>query len=102
MATKSSLSQTITAAPALAALRARFGDRLQTGAAIRAQHGAIEGMIGGGDPDAVVFATSTEDVAAAVAICAEHRLPVIAHGAGSSLEGQLAAPKGGCPSISPA
>jgi len=89
------LSQAITAAPALAALRARFGDKLHTGDAIRAQHGAIEGMIGGGDPDAVLFAASTEDVAAAVAICAEHRLPVIAHGAGSSLEGQLAAPRGG-------
>jgi len=90
-----SLPQADSAAPALAALRLRFGDRLQTGDAIRAQHGAIEGMIGGGDPDAVLFATSTEDVAAAVAICAEHRLPVIAHGAGSSLEGQLAAPQGG-------
>ncbi len=84
-----------TAAPALAALHARFGDQLHTSEAIRAQHGAIEGMIGGGDPDAVLFAASTEDVAAAVAICAEHRLPVIAHGAGSSLEGQLAAPRGG-------
>ncbi|MCX9148491.1 FAD-binding oxidoreductase [Erythrobacter sp. WG] len=89
------LPQPDSAAPALAALRLRFGDRLQTGDAIRAQHSAIEGMIGGGDPDAVLFATSTEDVAAAVAICAEHRLPVIAHGAGSSLEGQLAAPQGG-------
>jgi D-lactate dehydrogenase (cytochrome) len=89
------LSQTITAAPALAALRERFGEQLQTGDAIRSQHGAIEGMIGGGDPDAVLFARSTADVAAAVAICAEHRLPVIAHGAGSSLEGQLAAPQGG-------
>lgn len=90
-----SLSQEITAAPAVAALRTRFGDKLQTGAAIRAQHGAIEGMVGGGDPDAVLFAASTEDVAAAVAICAEHRFPVIPHGAGSSLEGQLAAPQGG-------
>jgi D-lactate dehydrogenase (cytochrome) len=89
------LSQAIAAAPAIAALRERFGDRLQTGEAIRSQHGAIEGMVGGGDPDAVLFAASTEDVAAAVAICAAHRLPVIAHGAGSSLEGQLAAPQGG-------
>lgn len=89
------LPHAITASPALAALRARFGDKLHTGDAIRAQHGAIEGMVGGGDPDAVLFAASTEDVAAAVAICAEHRLPVIAHGAGSSLEGQLAAPRGG-------
>jgi len=83
------------AADALAALGERFGDRLQSAAAIREQHGAIEGMVGGGFPDAVLFARSTEDVAAAVALCAEHRLPVIAHGAGSSLEGQLAAVRGG-------
>ena len=88
-------SHAVPAAPAIAALRERFGDALHTGAAIRAQHGAIEGMTGGGDPDAVLFAASTEDVAAAVAICAAYRLPVIAHGAGSSLEGQLAAPHGG-------
>jgi D-lactate dehydrogenase (cytochrome) len=80
---------------AIAALAERFGDRLQMGEAIRSQHGAIEGMTGGGVPDAVLFAETTQDVAAAVAICSEHRLPVIAHGAGSSLEGQLAAVKGG-------
>jgi D-lactate dehydrogenase (cytochrome) len=90
-----SLSPVDNAGAAVAALRERFGDRLATGEAICSQHGAIEGMIGGGDPDAVLFATSTEDVAAAVAICAEHRFPVIAHGAGSSLEGQLAAVSGG-------
>lgn len=90
-----SLSPVDNAGAAVAALRERFGDRLATGETIRSQHGAIEGMTGGGDPDAVLFATSTEDVAAAVAICAEHRFPVIAHGAGSSLEGQLAAVSGG-------
>lgn len=80
---------------AVAALQQRFGDRLQTGETMRAQHGAIEGMTGGGIPDAVLFAHSTDDVAAAVSICAAHRFPVIAHGAGSSLEGHLAAVRGG-------
>lgn len=89
------ISRSIIAAPAVAALRERFGEALQTGEAIREQHGAIEGMIGGGNPDAVLFARSTEDVAAAMAICAAHRFPVIPHGAGSSLEGQLAAVEGG-------
>jgi D-lactate dehydrogenase (cytochrome) len=79
---------------ALAALAARFGDRLQQGAAIRAQHGPLEGM-GGASPDAVLFARSTSEVADAVRICAAHRFPVIAHGAGTSLEGQLAAIRGG-------
>jgi D-lactate dehydrogenase (cytochrome) len=43
----------------------------------------------------VLFATSTQDVADAVRICAAHGLPVIAHGAGTSLEGQLSAIRGG-------
>lgn len=80
--------------PALPALAARFGDALQQGAAIRAQHGPVEGM-GGAAPDAVLFACSTADVADAVKICAAHACPVIAHGAGTSLEGQLAAVRGG-------
>ncbi len=80
---------------ALAALKARFGDRVQTGDAIRRQHGAGEGLADPMAPDAVLFATTTEEVAAAVAICAEHGMPVIAHGAGSSLEGQLQAVEGG-------
>ncbi|MFN3591034.1 MAG: FAD-binding oxidoreductase, partial [Thermaurantiacus sp.] len=46
-------------------------------------------------PDAVLFATTTAEVAEAVRICAAHRFPVIAHGAGSSLEGQLQAVEGG-------
>lgn len=90
-----SLTGNAHATAAVTALQQRFGDRLQTGDTLCAQHGAIEGMLGGGIPDAVLFATSTEDVAAAVAICAAHRFPVIAHGAGSSLEGQLAAVRGG-------
>jgi D-lactate dehydrogenase (cytochrome) len=95
MATASTTSSTPGAQAAIEALGRRFGDKLQASEALREQHGAIEGMIGGGIPDAVLFAESTEEVAAAVAICAEHRLPVIPHGAGSSLEGQLAAVRGG-------
>jgi D-lactate dehydrogenase (cytochrome) len=78
----------------LAALAGRFGDQLQQGSAIRTQHGPLEGMRGPA-PDAVLFARSTSDVADAVRICAAHRFPVIAHGAGTSLEGQLAAINGG-------
>lgn len=81
--------------PAVEALQGRFGDALARGAAIRAQHGAKEGMVGGGAPDAVLFAASTQDVADAVRICAAHRLPIIPHGAGTSLEGQLEPVAGG-------
>lgn len=82
-------------AAAIAALSARFGDRLSTSAAIRAQHGATEGLADPLPPDAVLFARCTDDIAAAVRICAEHRFPVIAFGTGTSLEGHLSAVSGG-------
>lgn len=80
---------------AIAALQARFKGQLQTGDAIRAQHDATEGLSDSNPPEAVLFARSTQDVADAVQICAAHRMPVIAHGAGTSLEGQLSAIEGG-------
>ena len=77
------------------ALRDRFGDRFQTGAAIRAQHGSTTTWIETQAPDAVVFPETTEEVAAIVTLCAEAGVPVIPFGAGSSLEGQVNAPFGG-------
>jgi D-lactate dehydrogenase (cytochrome) len=82
-------------AGAIAALRPRFGDRLQTGQAIREQHAHTLTWIPNQPPDAVIFVQSTEEVAAVVRVCAAHRAPIIAFGAGSSLEGQLNAPRGG-------
>jgi D-lactate dehydrogenase (cytochrome) len=38
---------------------------------------------------------SADDVKAVVKICAEHKVPVIGFGTGSSLEGQVNAPNGG-------
>jgi len=82
-------------AAAILALRARFGERVATSDAIRAAHGRGEGLHDLLPPDAVVFARSTDDAAAAVAICAEHRTPVIPFGVGTSLEGQIQAVMGG-------
>ena len=82
-------------AAAITALRARFGERLATSDAIRAAHGRGEGLYDLLPPDAVLFARSTEDVAAAVAICAAHRTPVIPFGVGTSLEGHVQAIRGG-------
>ncbi len=79
----------------LAALQARFGDRLSTSHAMREHHGRDESSYDPMLPDAVVFAQSTEDVAAAVALCNEHRFPVIAYGTGTSLEGHILAVQGG-------
>src|SRR5258707_1496425 len=79
----------------LAALRQRVGDRLSTSAAVCEQHGKDESYHAPHAPDAVAFAHSTEEVAAIVKLCADHKTPVIAFGAGTSLEGQVAALAGG-------
>ena len=79
----------------LDALRARFGDRLSTAEAVRAHHGRDESAYAPMLPDAVVFAQTTEDVAAVAKLCFEHEIPLIPYGAGSSLEGHLLAVAGG-------
>ncbi|MBC8717124.1 FAD-linked oxidase C-terminal domain-containing protein [Ochrobactrum sp. Marseille-Q0166] len=82
-------------ATAVAILKQRFGERAQTGQAIRDQHGHTTTYVPTQAPDIVIFAHNTQDVQDVVRICAEHKVPVIAFGAGSSLEGQVNAPAGG-------
>src|SRR5712691_3825006 len=83
-------------APALlAALRQLLGDRLSTSASVCEQHGKDESYHAPHAPDAVAFAQSTEEVAAIVGLCAQYKTPVIAFGTGTSLEGHVAALKGG-------
>ncbi|RFC68322.1 MULTISPECIES: FAD-binding oxidoreductase [Mesorhizobium] len=79
----------------LGILKQRFGDRFQTGNAIREQHGHTTTYIPNQAPDAVVFPENTEEVQEIVRACAEHRVPVIAYGTGTSLEGHVNAPGGG-------
>ncbi|CAM3979050.1 FAD-binding oxidoreductase [Paracoccus yeei] len=88
-------STTPATSAALAALAPCFGDRLLTSAAVRDQHGAAESWLPAAAPDAVVMAQSTEEVARVLAVCHNHGVPVIPFGAGSSIEGQVLAPKGG-------
>jgi D-lactate dehydrogenase (cytochrome) len=83
------------AGAAVAALRERLGERLSTAAAVRDQHGKGLTYHAGHPPDAVAFARDTGEVAEIVRICARHRLPVIAFGTGTSLEGNVAALRGG-------
>jgi D-lactate dehydrogenase (cytochrome) len=79
----------------LAALVQHFGARCVTSLAVREQHGRDESPFDVPPPDAVLFCDNTADVAFAVALASAHRVPVIAFGAGSSMEGQLLAVQGG-------
>ena len=76
-------------------LRQRFGDRLSTGSSVLLQHGSDESAFPPCPPDAVVFVENTEDAAFVVKACAEDKVPVIAYGVGSSVEGHLLAVEGG-------
>jgi D-lactate dehydrogenase (cytochrome) len=79
----------------IAALAAAFGNRLVTSLAVRQQHGNTFTWIVNEPPDAVVFPQSAAEVRQIVRICADHRVPVIAFGTGTSLEGHVNAPRGG-------
>ena len=65
------------------ALAARFGNKLVTSDAVRAQHANNTTWLANEPPDAVVYAASAEDVQAIVAICAQHKVPVIPFGTGT-------------------
>ncbi|HWM81337.1 MAG TPA: FAD-linked oxidase C-terminal domain-containing protein [Pseudolabrys sp.] len=82
-------------AKAVAALTAAFGNRVATSRAVREQHGNTLTWIPNEPPDAVVFPQTTADVQQIVRICAEHDVPVIPYGTGTSLEGHVNAPYGG-------
>ncbi len=82
-------------ATAIDILKQRFGERLSTGQAVRTQHAHSTTWIAPMPADAVVFAESHDDIVEIVRVCAEHKVPVIAFGAGTSLEGHVNAPRGG-------
>ena len=76
-------------------LRARFGAQISTSAAVRELHGRDESYRPAVPPDAVVFARSKDDVRDAVLMCSKYDAPIIPFGTGTSLEGHVAALKGG-------
>lgn len=79
----------------LDALTVALGNRVSTALAVREHHGRDESMYATCPPDAVVFARSTEDVVTVVKLCHEYEVPVIAFGAGSSIEGHVLPFSGG-------
>jgi D-lactate dehydrogenase (cytochrome) len=82
-------------ATALGVLKQQFGDRFHTGQSMRDQHAHTTTWIKAQPPDAVVFPGSTQEVSDIIKVCATHRVPVIAFGTGTSLEGHVNAPAGG-------
>jgi len=70
-------------------------DRVSTSSALCEQHGTDESYHTPQAPDVVVFTLSTKEVSEIVKLCAEHKIPVIPYGTGTSLEGHIAALHGG-------
>jgi D-lactate dehydrogenase (cytochrome) len=77
------------------ALQERFAGQFSAALVVREQHGRDESAFSLPPPDAVVFAHGTQDVADAVKLAAQYKVPIIAFGVGSSLEGHLLAVQGG-------
>jgi D-lactate dehydrogenase (cytochrome) len=93
-ASKSHLNESAVQA-VIGKLRAKLSERVVTSRAVREQHGNTVTWVKAEPPDAVVFPHSTEEVSDIVKLCAAHRVPVIAFGTGTSLEGHINAPFGG-------
>ena len=79
----------------VAALAARYGNRMTASLAVREQHANTTTWLPNQPPDVVVFPQSTEEVQDIVRLCVQHRMPVIPYGTGTSLEGHVNAPSGG-------
>jgi len=82
-------------ATAISVLKQRFGEQLKTSQALREQHAHSTTYIPAQLPDAVIYVQSTEGVQDIVRVCAEHKVPIIPFGTGTSLEGGVNAPAGG-------
>ena len=80
---------------ALLRLRKTYGDRFNDSRAVREQHARGEGLSTSLAPDAVVWPLDKREVCDILACCHQFGVPVIAFGAGSSLEGHVSAPHGG-------
>ncbi len=79
----------------LAALKQRFGDRCSTALAVREQHGRDESPVRGATARGGGVLREHRGRGRGRALAAEHAVPVIPFGVGSSLEGHLLAVQGG-------
>ncbi len=76
-------------------LKSALGQKVSVNDTIREHHSKDESFHTPTLPDAVVFATCTQDVATALKICNDNKTPVVAWGAGTSLEGNSTPIRGG-------
>ena len=79
----------------IASLHELLGERLSRAASVREQHGKDASYHPCVPPDAVAFPKSTEEVSEIVKLCARHKVPIIPFGAGTGLEGNVVALRGG-------
>ncbi|MCH9765172.1 MAG: FAD-binding protein [Alphaproteobacteria bacterium] len=82
-------------ADALRALHKIFPDRVETDPAVCATHANTRTWIAAEPPDAVVQPQCTDDVVQIVRMAEKFKVPLIAFGGGTSLEGHVNAPLGG-------
>src|SRR4051812_14408860 len=80
---------------ALNELRSLLGERVTAALAAREHHSHDESSHPPALPDLVCFPQSTDEVSHIVKVSARHKLPIIAFGAGTSLEGHVHAVRGG-------
>jgi D-lactate dehydrogenase (cytochrome) len=76
-------------------LKALLGERVSTNPTVRDTHGKDESWHHPHRPDAVVFPNTTEEVSEIVKICAKYKMPIVAYGTGTCLEGNVIPHHGG-------
>jgi D-lactate dehydrogenase (cytochrome) len=79
----------------LRVLRELLGDRVTASPAVREHHSRGESYHAPAPPDLVAYPRTTEEISAIVRAAAAHDVPIVAFGAGTSLEGQVLALEGG-------
>jgi D-lactate dehydrogenase (cytochrome) len=77
------------------ALQERFGEHFKTDIAVCQAHAHTLTWLPRQAPHGVVFSQSNADVTDAIRICSRYAIPIVPFGAGTSLEGQVNAPRGG-------
>jgi D-lactate dehydrogenase (cytochrome) len=82
-------------AAVVAELTRLLGDRFTISDSIRDHHSRGEAFPTSYPPDGVVYPESTAEVSSIAELCHRERIPMIAFGAGTSLEGHVTALRGG-------